>query len=63
MDSFIARLQSDPTFAAVVGAGALVVILLLLVFWKDGYSAMLEGASCGDDTSAVDFATVAFKLV
>ena len=36
MDSLIARLQTDPTFAAVVGAGALVVILLLLVFWRLG---------------------------
>jgi DNA recombination protein RmuC len=36
LDSLIARLQSDPTFAAVVGAGALVVILLLLVFWRLG---------------------------
>lgn len=35
---------------------------LLMVFWKDGHPVMLEGASCGDDTSAVDFGTIGFKL-
>ena len=36
MDSLIARLQSDPTFAALAGATGLAIVLLLLVFWRLG---------------------------
>lgn len=40
--------------------------LLLSLFWKDGYPFMLEGATCGhdtsSDTSAIDFGIVSFKL-
>ena len=34
MDSLIARLHADPVFAITVGAAALVVLLVVLVFWR-----------------------------